>query len=890
MRLKFLLILIIGIHANISAFAEKILVFGKTFTKSELLKENLIKEGFELEYINVSDVNKININNSRLLLISADELLPNEIRLPIHNFLKSGGNIIIVGANGFDYAPIPTNPISVTSLINDYNIIWPKRKIATTSVEKPEIKSISFNGKIALQLSTKNKAMPNVMVQFSVKNKVSESRTVLSFKAKGSHFMDLLALEIVDTKGKKWYNFVPLSITWQTFNVSLADFIPESWSHSDKPYNLLNPTTIDSIAIGTNMMTLWKEKAMNFCISDITLAENVKNIYAPTSSLKKLALPYKENNIAFPEWIFDPFYQAVPVKNISINSNTHLFKNIGLNIQEAWYLPPAFSAHPGTKMGTDTKLNYDGKIEREMRTDALFTADNKENVAELRQFGGGKYYKASLGLYGLNPVEIITDEQFIKSVTDVAKYMLFTPRILTVNINTTVKKDGQAVHPLLKVEVYNPSNKSIEDGNIQGTVNNFLKKDVKLSIKAKSSEVITIVLPTVPANFPFKKFNWEVKLSTKNGVDFMRDSVDVERSMVTAFKYLIKAQKFYPDGRYSNHYFGDAYGVRAMFAYLDYLDKNPDRLKLNKDVRNSVNKDDIKNSAAWFYNMLVERQTDDGAYPMGYSEHTQGYNVADGGQIGLSMAQSLRYIKDPAKKQSYLNSVIKFGNWAESFYIDAALSQQLKISHPKEYNKGEAQPGFYGLGQSRYSKRRTGPSWVLSDVIAAQIALSHLASDTVKSKFKDIAERNSVFYANKQYPATGYYQAEALFWIFLNTQDTFIKNKIRENLTETFLAPLLKGKEYDMYTLGSRSTLKALPLLYYKKYIADNEGVRAVLLKYIWSFGSESSTHSMKGLSEIFPKAVHGESLTVAKYAALSSLWAIELLYPESTLIKFQGK
>lgn len=36
----------------------------------------------------------------------------------------------------------------------------------------------------------------------------------------------------------------------------------------------------------------------------------------------------------------------------------------------------------------------------------------------------------------------------------------------------------------------------------------------------------------------------------------------------------------------------------------------------------------------------------------------------------------------------------------------------------------------------------------------------------------------------------------------------------------------------------------------------------------------------MKRLSENYPKAVHGESLTVSKYAALSALWAMELLVP----------
>ena len=42
----------------------------------------------------------------------------------------------------------------------------------------------------------------------------------------------------------------------------------------------------------------------------------------------------------------------------------------------------------------------------------------------------------------------------------------------------------------------------------------------------------------------------------------------------------------------------------------------------------------------------------------------------------------------------------------------------------------------------------------------------------------------------------------------------------------------------------------------------------------------------MKRLSEAYPKAVHGESLAVSKYASLSALWAMELLVPGSTILQ----
>ena len=152
-------------------------------------------------------------------------------------------------------------------------------------------------------------------------------------------------------------------------------------------------------------------------------------------------------------------------------------------------------------------------------------------------------------------------------------------------------------------------------------------------------------------------------------------------------------------------------------------------------------------------------------------------------------------------------------------------------------------------------------------------------------QYQAIARRNANYYVKAVYPASGYYQAEALFWVRSVLNDHNLNEIIDNNLKRTFIPPLLKGCENEMYLRGGRCTLNALPLLYYKRNIQDSPEVRAILLKYIWAFGSESSFGSMKRLSENYPKAVHGESLTVSKYAALSALWAMELLVPGSTLL-----
>src|SRR5690606_32976244 len=111
----------------------------------------------------------------------------------------------------------------------------------------------------------------------------------------------------------------------------------------------------------------------------------------------------------------------------------------------------------------------------------------------------------------------------------------------------------------------------------------------------------------------------------------------------------------------------------------------------------------------------------DGGLPMGYSEHTGGRNVADGGQMALSVAQSLRYITDSTQAHAYRLFCQRFFNWAETFYIDEAKAADLANTEPELAAKGHANAGNYGLGRSRRRINATGPLWVLSDILAFQL-------------------------------------------------------------------------------------------------------------------------------------------------------------------------
>ncbi|WP_353136310.1 hypothetical protein [Pseudopedobacter sp.] len=865
---------------------DKVLVLGESDKLTSLV--NKLKADFDVAF--VKNAEDIAANNFKLLILASENTVDAAYRIPVHEFLKKGGNVVFLGKETFNYKPDFQNGTLLSDFKKDFEIVWPERDFKIASVDKPEIKTYECATCKTISFETKNRGMRDVLLGLSVKNKASKTKNTLNFRAKGSHFMDLLALEIKDTKGKKWYSFLPVSPDWETYSVSLADFIPENWSNGAQAYPLLDPSTADSLYIGLNSSTVWKEKAMGFTLGDIKIGENRKNSYQPSALLQTLRYPFQTIGIKYPEWIIDPFFNYRKLDHVNLITKGNFISQVSVpgTFTEVYALPEFFYEHPVSTSGTDTKKTYDNKENRVSRREQLLVDKSSGAVVgEFIQFANGPYKLGSISSLGVNISEIQAKSGISDLIANLIKEVAGKPRIISVAVNTTEKKNNNSIYPLFKVNIQNVKNQIVK-GKIELLINNGVTNTLDIALVPNVNKQYSLELKSLPANFSLKNFVWKVRLTTANGMDELTDTVDVEKAMLASFKFLTNAQKFYPDGRFSNHYFGDAYGVRAMFAYMDYLKQNPQAKSKYPDIWAGFSESDIKNSAEKFYDMLVARQTSFGAYPMGYSEHAGGYNVADGGQMALSIMQSARYISDVNKKNSYINSVVKFGDWAEEYYITPELSAQLKISHPEEYKKGQALAGLYGLGLSGKRKQQTGPSWVLADIIAAQILLSKQANTAAdKSRFKAIAERNSRFYVKGNYNAVGYYQAEALFWIYLTTHGQDLKELIKNNLKETFVEPLLKGIENDMFLLGGRATLKALPLIYYQRYIEDNEDIRAVLFKYVWNFAAEHSSSSIYNTAKIFPKAVHGESLATSKYAALSSLWAIELIKPGSSLVSF---
>ena len=875
-----------------------VLVVGDALVNAVSFQQQIENNGFTVRRVGYNEIDLIDINTAKNLLISGEHTLHPDVRKKTDAFVKQGGNLIMIGTKAFDYSPVPVNPVSVVDFTNQssYSVVRQVRKERALSLDEPIIRiGTDTLGNNAFEMFTVRRAMPDYMVSISVVDKKAPDRSVVVFSAKGNAYMDLLALEIVDSDNQKWFSFVPLTNEWANYAVSMADFIPENWSDAQTAYPLLDPDKVQTLYLGVNLMTLWKEKAMYLGLSNVALARNNQPYYTPTSALNILRLPFFENDMSIPDWTFNPMSQSSVLtgSHTLIRKDTYPFGQaqlVGANNIAA--IPRTSINHPGSATGTDTKKDYDFRDEREKRIISIFETGSSypaKQIARLEIPTGGQYAGSTITLFGVQPTSLIDNPVLSKSLTDALVYVNSKPVVAAALINTTSSSTfTRSVVPSLKVTLKNPLKESVS-GQLRIDIGKGkMTKEVPFSIGAERLFSMDVLLPDVPVDFQMNKFDWSITLNAGTHQDYFEDQVDIERSMLIAFRHLINAQNTFPDGRYSNHYFGDAYGVRAMFAFLEYAKKHPDCLQRNADIWESISLQDIENSAYRFFDMLVDRQLENGALPMGYEEHARGYNVADGGQIVLSVAQSLRYVEDEAKKNSYLNLIYKFADWAETFYIDSARSEQIKVLYPEEYLKGSGIIGHYGLKQSGTNQIIYGPSWVGSCILPVHVYLAYQnihPDNNTQNFYKSIADRNIDFYINSM-SARGYYQAEALFWTYVSVQDQLLKEKMILNLNENWIPYMTRGLENDMFSVGGRNTLYVLSMIYYRRFIQENPSIRATQLKYLWTFGSETSCNGMGRISEALPKPVHGESLTATKYAALSALWCMELLDPTSSLFK----
>lgn len=867
--------------------AEKVLVYGAALSQSSAVMSSLRQKQLQVVPVDDARLKRLTPAEARLLVLAGGRPLSSQSRRAISRFLQTGGNAIVVGTHNFQGDPQPVKPVALGDFAQEktYEIIRFTREERSGGEEPRIAKTTAPNGAAALRLNTTQREMSNVKVQFSAVSQRNTRRKVLTFQAKGDAYMDLLALEATNTSGQKYFAFVPLSQRWEHYAISLADFIPEGWQDAQKPYPLLSPETLQTIALGTNHLTLWPEKPMDFSLASVCLAENASGEYAPTPALNRLKIPFQSIGITAPDWIFDPLYrsQSLPSQTVNRADKSGFSSGTPGDFKApTWRLSPPYSDFPGVKLGTDNLKAFDTRPAHDMRRIPLWQVGN-ETVAERRLHSGGIYAGASVALYGLTPQQVSAEGGLCDSVAQNADYILHRPKIARVEINTTRQTGDSEIVPLLKITLQNPLGKSVQ-GQLQAQVAGKMRGKADFALKPHQLETFAVQLNAVPANFDFTRFDWQVALLSASGQDQWRDTVDVERILLNAATHMVAAQKIYPDGRISNTYFSDVYGARAMLAYWNFLQRHPEHLKRNLDLWRDVSPEAMRQSVLRLGDMIVRRQNPNGSVPMGYAEPTNGFNVADGGQISLGMALLANGVNDANRERNYLQSARKIIDFAETFYIDEALFAKLQREDPEQLQKDKATVGYYGLGVYAGGKRKpSGPLWVLADLLATQALLSY---EYPEGPYQKIFERNVRVFLDHARDEEGWYQAEAMMWSWLSLPNPELRARLSQTFDRAFLRQMYKGREDEMYNAGSRGSLRALPLVYSRRILGDSPNQRAALLKYVWSAGAESSGGSVRRLAEAYPNPHHGASIAAMKFAEFSSIWAMELMEPNSTLLQ----
>ncbi|MFA5688889.1 MAG: hypothetical protein WC959_07060 [Kiritimatiellales bacterium] len=874
-----------------SAAAKKVLVYGTALQQSPEFMNALKAADFEVEPADAGKISAVSPESARTIVFA--DVCPPESRPALARFLRGGGNIFVIGPDVFDYRPVPANSVQLWSFASNAEIIYPRRTepgVPVGSLEAATItKVVGPDGAPALNVKTLEKGMDSTMVSFPAKvSALNPARNVLVIRAKGSTYAELLLLEICDRGGSRWISFLPVTSEWDSYAVTLADFMPEKWADAHKPYPLLNPEQIKTIGIGIHNSVTWREKPMEFSVGTIDLAENSAGVYTPTALLPKMRIPFLELGITAPRWIFDPFAGAAPLKNagkiIPVPGAGKFAAGEIAGISSAWICPPPYMEHPGTQMGTDHKKDYDTKAEHAMRRISLYyTGALDSDVAELRFFAGGEHTGASLSLFGFEPVEFVKNPALVSSLISGINYALFSTKILSVSPNTTRPEYNKQAKPLIKVTLYNPT-----DQIVRGTLKvsagaGMLHGETALDVPRRNIAVKTVELTDVPENFPFKSFDWQAVYEWDGGADQLTDHVDAERILLHAARHMVRIQKSHDDGRLTNHFFGDAYGVRAMYLYLNWLKKNPEQLKDNADLWEDMSPEAIEKTARRFTEMILTRQNPDGAIPMGYGEHQGVYNNADGGNICVALMQAAARMDDAELRERIYSCGRRFLDVAETFYIDEKLSRQLTKDQPKDAERNWTKAGHYGLGFGSDGKlTKAGPWYVVPDVMGAQAIIAVEKND---EHYRKILRRNTDAFLDAGYSAAGYFQAEALVWSYLTFDDTKLHKAIENRLRDTFINGLLEGRENHFCDLGGRGSLRALSLLFYQQLVENSTGSRAALLKYLWGTGSESSNVSVRRQAEIHPRPRHGESIAAGKLAEYTSIWMIEMLDPGCTVL-----
>ena len=176
-----------------------------------------------------------------------------------------------------------------------------------------------------------------------------------------------------------------------------------------------------------------------------------------------MEIPFKENNICFPTWLFDPF----------------------------WGERNNFQPYPGSKMGTDVSSKYDTKKKRESRIIPIhshFPLPKLSNRLLILSYMPEENIKVRRWQHSIfRQQQSSRTKKAGRVLSNMANYLLKKPRIIATKLNTCTTTQG--TFPQLRVTIKNP---------LHQTMTGTLHIEIAGKLLCKESNII--ITPREPKN------------------------------------------------------------------------------------------------------------------------------------------------------------------------------------------------------------------------------------------------------------------------------------------------------------------------------------------------------------------------------------------------------
>ena len=848
--------------------------------------------GFEVVTLDDRALERLPEAGVSLLVIPPGAKFPAAARRALSDFLRNRGSMAVLAPTAFDYAPGCTDPLLVTALAEggrDYRLVTAAPGDTAVSWEAIP----GAGGAVGMHIATNRVGLGDIVVEIPVAEVRDPDRTVLCFAAKGGYNVDILYLRLIDLSGQAWFSFVELDREWKQYAVSLADFRLRS-TEPGTADAVIDPANIGRLTMGMARSLLWTERPGSFGIGPVYLGSGSARELVPTSEVLKWRVQFEHYGIRPPEWVVDPFLDAERYEGDlsvrAVDSGRVIPLPAAGGRSAVWRVPPPVSER-GREDVTLQEVFQDRHDVRRIPLLEIVGEGGRVigNAAEIRLFNGGYYRGSSMALFGIENGDYRPGTELGEALLDASRYLVLTPRIQRVTANA----HRNFVNPLelsLEVLVSNPFDFTLE-GEIEVRVADGLMKGTRtFALRPRTTDTVRVAVGAVPKEFPFLDFTWSVELKTAHGGDAIRDRVRAEEVLIEAAKHMMTVQESHEDGRFSHYFFQDIYGARAMLALGLHL-QDPEISRRNQEVLDGLSGDDFIRSALRFADMLVERQREDGAFPMGYHEHRGMHFIADLGSLALGLVQMASWLDEP-RRTAYLEAVKKYFELRETFYISEERAETLR----KLYG-GNSQgivPGSYGLGflgmdyfsgaswpETRREPR--GPWWVLPVSMGFNGGMARLGQGLA---FEEVARRDALEYLRAGYSAESHFHSEGVFWLYYGLDDPQIKDRLLTLLRRTAIPAVLGTRAYDWFDLAGRGALRWLVPVYFRNFIEDIPDVRVAIVRALWEMGSKSASFSIRELGERYPSTVYGPAVDTLRYAAFGSIWLMELVKPGSTLLR----